>query len=264
MNNNPKIAMTTETKVAIGMLLFTLAVLGGGVAIFKGRLSPGAGQIETNISKYIQTDIAFDRLKVNPGGNPKITGTGPGTYTGTSTKPIEVTEFMDYECPACASIGEPLTQQLLATYGSRITITRRVFPVHGQPAITVARMVLASQDVSADAYQRLHARVFATQNEWAVLGTAERVTYFRKLTAELGLNYDSLVKIGDQKYAAQIQKDQESAIELGVKATPSFILNYRTRVTGGVPLEYLAPYLEDSAPATTTGTTTASSAVDVK
>jgi protein-disulfide isomerase len=236
-------AVSTETKVTISILAITLAVIIVGLMTFKGSLG-GSGDIADNIGEYVQTDLNFTKDKVAPAGNPHITGT-TATYTGTSTNPIEITEFMDYECPACATNGEALVKQMLSTYGSRITITRRIFPVHGAPAVEVARMVLASQSVSNDAYQKLHAKVLETQTSWAPLGKTERVGFFKKLTSDLGLDYDSLVALGKTaKYAGQIDVDKAAAVELGLKATPSFIINNTTRVTGSVPLEYLVKYID--------------------
>lgn len=247
MNNIQRVPVKTETKVALGMLTLTLIIIVGGISVFKKNAGSGSSindQLDANISKYIQTNIPFDKNKVSPLANPKVVGT-TATYKGTSTTPIAVTEFLDYECPACASLGEPLVKELLDTYGSRITITRRIFPVHGEPAIKVARMVLASQEVSNDAYQKLHSKVLETQQQWAILGVSERVGFFKKLTADLGLDYDTLVKIGDTpKYAGQIDTDKADALDLGIKATPSFIINNNTRVTGGVPLKYLESYLD--------------------
>lgn len=243
MNNTQRVTITTETKVALGILALTLAIIIGGITVFK-KSGGNTSAIEKNISQYIQTDIAFDKNQVSPTANPKITGT-TATYKGTSTASIEITEFMDYECPACATIGEPLIQQILAKYGSRVTITRRIFPVHGEPSIRIARMVLASQEVSNEAYQKLHAKVFETQSEWSMLGQSDRDTFFTKLTAELGLDYATLVKTGNtQKYAEQIDKDKADALLLGIKATPSFIIDYKTRVTGGIPMEILEKYID--------------------
>ena len=243
MNNTQQVKITTETKVALGILIFTVAIIAGGLTIFK-KTGGNSSSIEKNISQYVQTDIAFDKNQVSPAENPKITGT-TATYTGTSTAPIEITEFMDYECAACAVVGEPLTQQILATYGSRVTITRRIFPVHGEPSVRVARMVLAAQDISNQAYQNLHAKVFETQSEWSALGQSDREAFFTKLTADLGLDYATLVKIGNTpKYAGQIDKDKADAVLLGIKATPSFIIDYKTRVTGGVPMDILKQYID--------------------
>jgi protein-disulfide isomerase len=231
--------VTTETKVTIGILVITLILLVVGITTFKGSIN---GDPAKDLAQYIQTDLHFDPAKVAPVGRPQVTGTS--TTASASSSIIRVTEFMDYECPACASVGEPLVKQMIDTYGKRIIITRRIFPVHGEPAVEVARMVLASQNISPEAYQKLHNKVFETQESWAPLGKAERVAFFRNLTKDLGLNYDTLVAIGKSQYAKQIDEDKAAAVDLGIRATPSFIINNTTRVTGGIGMEYIKDYFE--------------------
>ncbi len=237
-------AVSTETKVTLGILAVTALIIVGGLMVFKSNIVPDNGGDQ--YAKYIQTGLTFTKDKVAPANNPKIVGTGKGTTPRTaSSTPIEITEFMDYECPACATNGEVITQQLLATYGDRLTITRRIYPVHGEGSIEVGRMVLAAQSVSKEAYEKLHTQVYATQSTWAVLGKAERVGFFRKLTADLGLNYDTLVAEGKKpQYASQIDADKAAAVELGIRATPSFMIGGHTRITGGLPVDAFAEYID--------------------
>ena len=104
---------------------------------------------------------------------------------------------------------------------------------------------MAAQSVSQEAYEKLHTKVFETQTTWAPMGKDDRAAFFKTLTSELGLNYDQLVVVGaTPKYAAQIEEDRSAAIELGIRATPSFIINNTTRITGGLPLATLQEYIE--------------------
>jgi protein-disulfide isomerase len=240
-------SISTETKVAFGILALTAGIIISGLMLYKSTDTQSLGGLsEETVAKNIDTGLIFNKTKVNPGGNPAVRGVGTGTATtSTSTLPIEIVEFLDYECPACATQGEAITQQLLALYGERLTITRRVFPVHGEPSIVVARMVLASQESGSEAYQKLHAKVLETQSTWAPFGSKDREVFFRKLTTELGLNYDKLVADGNtDKYARQIDTDKADALELGIRATPSFVVNGVTRITGGVPAEYITRYID--------------------
>lgn len=239
MQNSKFSAVTTETKVTIGILIATLVIIVGGIMMFKGSAGNGAD----GYAQYIDTDLGLSKEKVSGIGRPTVTGTG--TSTSATTTPIEITEFLDYECPACASVGEPLIKQLLATYGNRLTVTRRIYPLHGQPSIEVARLVLAAQSVSQEAYEKLHTKIFETQATWAPMGKDARATFFKTITTELGLNYDQLVAVGaTPKYAGQIEEDRAAAIELGIRATPSFIINNTTRITGGLPLTTIQEYVE--------------------
>ncbi len=245
MKYTQKTSIPTETKVAFGILALTAGIIMAGLMLFKST-GQNTGLTEETVMKNIDSGLIFAKTKVNPGGNPTVRGVGKGTATtSTSTAPIEIVEFLDYECPACATQGEAITKQLLALYGDRLTITRRVFPIHGQPSIEVARMVLASQESGSEAYQKLHAKVLETQNTWAALGSKDREIFFTKLTQELGLDYAKLVADGKtDTYARQIDTDKADALELGIRATPSFVINNVTRVTGGVPAEYFTKYVD--------------------
>lgn len=233
--------MTTETKVIGGISLLTVLIIFGGIFFFnKNSVNKTPG----DFSQYINTGLSLDALKVSRPENPKITGVENASSTASSTK-ISVTEFLDYECPACATNGEVLTKQLLAMYGDRITITRKIFPVHGQGSIDSARLVLASQIFGGDVYEKVHAKFFETQGQWAVLGRPDRAEFFKKVIVDLGIDYDKLLaESQDKKYDAQIAQDKQDAADLGIKATPSFIIGNHTRITGGLPLAEISKIID--------------------
>lgn len=234
--------MKTETKVIIGILAITAVIIFGGITLFKGSIVPQGPQ---DYSKYIQSGLDLDKTKVSRDHNPKISKSGLVLGTTTLSNKINITEFLDYECPACAVNGEALTKELLAKYGENITITRKIFPVHGQPSIDVARVVLASQTLGGDIYENIHKKVFETQNQWAILGKKDREDFIKKLIVDMGVDYDKLfTESQNQKYVDQITQDKQDAADLGIKATPSFIIENHTRITGGLPLEEIVKYID--------------------
>lgn len=235
--------MTTETKVIGGISILTVLIIVGGIFMFNGKV---ANRADGDYSQYIETGLTLDATKIARDHNPKITGPANASSTATSSK-ITITEFLDYECPACATNGEVLTKQLLAQYGDRITITRKIFPVHGQGSIDSARLVLASQALGADAYQKMHMKMFETQNEWAILGKPDRDAFFKKMIIDLGLDFDKLyAESQSKKYDEQIAEDKADATALGIRATPSFIIGTSTRITGGLPLDAIAKYVDSN------------------
>lgn len=232
--------MKTETKVIAGIFALTALIIIGGVFLFQSRFEP---QGPKDYSKYIQTGLDLDKTKVTRAENPKITGATSTTQLASSSK-ITVTEFLDYECPACATNGEIITRSLLNMYGSNITIVRKIFPVHGQSSIDLARFVLASQILGGEAYQNIHTKVFSTFDEWIILGKKDREDYLKKLITDLGYDYEVILKESqNEKYLNQITTDKQDAIDLGISATPSFIIENHTRITGGLPLEEFSKYI---------------------
>ena len=233
--------MTTETKVIGGISIATILIIIGGIFMFNGKVkNPANG----DYSQYIDTGLTLDQVKVARDFNPKVQGQPNASSTASSSK-ITVTEFLDYECPACATNGEALTKQLLNTYGDRITIIRKIFPIHGQGSIESARIVLASQALGGDAYQKVHAKMFETQGQWMILGKGDRADFFKKMITDLGIDYDALyAESQNKKYEEQIAQDKQDATDLGIKATPSFIIGTHTRVTGGLPMDAFAQYID--------------------
>jgi protein-disulfide isomerase len=214
-------------------------IIAGGLFFFKGTGPTGP----QDYSKYIETGLTLDQTKIARADNPKFTGQNK-VATATSSK-IQVTEFLDYLCPACAANGEYITKALLEKYGDNIIITRKIFPVHGQPSLDVGRLVLASQLFGSEVYQKVHTKVFETQNQWSILGKDDRNAYLRKLVLDLGVDYDKLyAESQNQKYADQIAQDKQDATDLGIKATPSFIIGTSTKITGGLPIEEFSKIID--------------------
>ncbi len=231
--------MRTETKIITAILAFTAIVIFGGILVVKNNF---ADQNQPkDYSKYIETGLNLDKTKIAREYNPKITGSGKTTATTT----IHITEFLDYECPACATNGEIITKALLATYGPNITITRKIFPVHGQASIDVASLVLASQVLGGEAYQKIHTKVYEEFNNWSILGKKDKDEYLKKLITGLGYDYEKiLTESKNEKYIKQIEQDKQDAVDLGIKATPSFVIENHTRITGGLPLEEISKYID--------------------
>lgn len=230
----------TETKVIVGILALTALIIFGGITLFKtqsGSTQPG------DYSQNISTALDLDKSKISRPENPKITGLSMSTATSTK---INVTEFMDYECPACATNGEDITNKLLSLYGDNIIITRKIFPIHGQASVDVGRIVLASQIFGPEVYEKVHKKIFETQSNWAILGKSDRNDFIKKLIVDLGIDYNKLyTESTNEKYPVQIEQDKQDSLDLGVTATPSFIIENHTKITGGIPVDEIVKYIDN-------------------
>ncbi len=233
--------MQTETKIITAITVFTILVILGGL-FYVNKNFQGQSK-NTDYSKYIVTDLNLDKTKIARDYNPKITDVGKGVDI-TSTSTVHITEFLDYECPACATSGELITKALLEKYGSRLILTRKIFPIHGQASIDVANLVLSSQILGNDAYQKIHNKVYEKFSEWSILGKKDKDEYLKKLILDLGYDYEKiLAESKNTKYRDQIAQDKQDALDLGIEATPSFIIENHTRITGGLPIETFNTYI---------------------
>ena len=63
---------------------------------------------------------------------------------------------------------------------------------------------------------------------------------------DLGIDYDKLyTESTNEKYPAQIAQDKQDALDLGITATPSFVIENHTKITGGLPVEEIVKYIDN-------------------
>jgi protein-disulfide isomerase len=134
---------------------------------------------------------------------------------------IELVEFGDFECPACAAF-EPYLHELRAEYAEEVTFAFRHLPLPQHPhALDAAHAVEAA--ARQGRFTEMHDALYAGQPEWA--GLADAAPVFRSYAEQLGLDltqYDADVA-SDGVHAA-VQADADAASRLGVRGTPTFFL----------------------------------------
>jgi protein-disulfide isomerase len=150
-----------------------------------------------------------------------------GYVKGSSSAPVEITEYADYQCPFCqtfATLQMPTIEERLIDTG-RLRWRYRDFPLNQHPFARVAAHSAACADEQGKFWDQ-HRRIYEGQSEWASSRNAAPI--FRKYAAATGLDlsrYDGCMKAG--KYAGRIQADQNSGLALGVSSTPTLLANGR-------------------------------------
>jgi protein-disulfide isomerase len=102
--------------------------------------------------------------------------------------------------------------------------------------------VLAAHVANCSAEQgtfwQMHTRIFEGQlaREWGGGGLADLET-FQSYAADLGMDSGALrACVESNRYAGQIEDDVRSALDLGIRSTPSFVINGRPLI-GAQPFE---------------------------
>lgn len=136
---------------------------------------------------------------------------------------VTFTEFLDFECEACAA-AYPAIEQLREEYAGRVTFNLRYFPIDSHKNARNAALAVeaAAQQGKLEA---MYQRMYATQKSWGEQ-QASQAQLFRTFAKDLGLNmreYDAAV--ADPDTAARVQRDVEAGQQLGVQGTPSFFIN---------------------------------------
>jgi protein-disulfide isomerase len=141
---------------------------------------------------------------------------------------ITMVEFSDYQCPFC-SRAHATVKQLEAEYGEKLRVVMKQNPLDfHQNAMPSAKAVLAAGEQGK--FWEMHDKLFANQS---ALDMPNLETYAR----DLGLNLEKWKQdMESPKVAAQIQKEQALARQLGASGTPAFFINGR-KLSGAQPKE---------------------------
>ena len=147
---------------------------------------------------------------------------------------VTIVEYGDVECPYCARV-EPVLQELLRTRDD-VRVVWRHFPlVEVHPHAYSAALALEAA-ATQDRFWELHDRLLGHQES---LGRRALAAH----AAELGLEPDSLLRPGSERYDARVRDDFDSGIASGVEGTPALFLNGR-RFDGGPSLRRLTDAID--------------------
>ncbi|MDB5237788.1 MAG: Protein-disulfide isomerase [Candidatus Kaiserbacteria bacterium] len=145
---------------------------------------------------------------------------------GNTAAAVSVTEYGDFQCPACGAY-EPIMQQLTKDFGSSVRFAFRNYPLYQihQDAMMSAQAAEAAG--LQGKYWEMHDLLYAKQNEWS-LEAANTVTakFFDGYARSLGLDVAKFdTDINSAGVKAKIQKDMASGDAAKVDHTPTFFVN---------------------------------------
>jgi len=181
--------------------------------------------IGVGILGYLMARPADPGLPANIVISPSDTAGFAGYLLGSDSAIVEVTEYSDYQCPACqgfALIQFPTVKERLIDSGL-VRWRHRDFPLPQHPAGRTAAHSAACADEQGRFWEQ-HDAVFQGQSEWAeARNPAKEIrSYAKRIGLDLGV-YDECMRSG--RYAGRIQASVESGVRIGVSFTPTFLLN---------------------------------------
>src|SRR3989344_217227 len=184
--------MNTETKVFVGIMGVTLALVVGTAVLLSGKSAP---------KPVNQADLVSQNSQVLGATDAKVT----------------IVEFSDFECPACKA-AQPALDAVLGKYRDRIRFVYRHFPlaqhVNGWPAAQAAESAALQGK-----FWEMHKVLFEKSPD---LSKDLLFGYARDLgldTSKFSTDYESnLVR-------EKILSDINDAGKVGVNVTPTFFIN---------------------------------------
>lgn len=147
---------------------------------------------------------------------------------GPDNAAVTITEFSDFQCPACGA-AESVVEQVLAAYPTQVKLIYKDFPLSIHP---YAQKASEAAECAGERgkYWEMHDILFANQN-------ALRTYDLKNYATNLGLNttkFDACLDSG--KASADIKADLNEGNKLGVNGTPTFFINDE-KFLGAPPFE---------------------------
>jgi protein-disulfide isomerase len=135
---------------------------------------------------------------------------------------VVLTEFSDFQCPACRA-AQPVIADVLAAFPDDVRLDFRFFPLPTFPFSLQAAQAAAAAG-QQDKFFEFHDILFERQAEWS--GSGSPSVLFVRYAEELGLDVDLFRRhMRSSVLRDQVVADRNEGIERGVTGTPTFFLN---------------------------------------
>ncbi|OFO95566.1 disulfide bond formation protein DsbA [Rothia sp. HMSC066H02] len=135
------------------------------------------------------------------------------------------TLYTDYQCPYCAK-AEPKFEEAAKKLDGVLNVTVRHMPLNMHVNAVPAALAVEAAEAQGKHLEMAN-KLFNTQNDWKNIKERDKLrTLFNDYAKELGLNveeFDKVLLASDT--VKPIQRDYEHAVKIGVKGTPTFVVN---------------------------------------
>ncbi|NTV29604.1 MAG: thioredoxin domain-containing protein [Candidatus Omnitrophica bacterium] len=142
---------------------------------------------------------------------------------------LRISEFTDFQCPACGKVL-PVLDELLERYAGKISIQHKYFPLpnhkHSVRAASYAECANAQGK-----FWSYHDLLFSRQPDWS--GLDDPSQYFDDLAMKVSLDMDRLrACLAGTEASGRVNSDKLDGEIAGVKATPTFVVDGKLFVGG--------------------------------
>jgi protein-disulfide isomerase len=168
-----------------------------------------------------------------------------GYTIGNATAPLEVTEFGDFECPACGNFSTLTEPDIRKRYVSTGKVLWRFvdFPLSGHRNTWQASRAAACADEQGKFWE-FHDALYQTQDQWNGEATGNPDKYMKQLGKQLGLSTSQFDQCVDsKKMQAKIQAHYALAVARKVGQTPTFVIGDK-QVPGALSYDQFAKLLD--------------------
>lgn len=147
-----------------------------------------------------------------------------GNTVGNANSKVVVTEFGDYQCPACGAWHPFIKDTILPKYQDKILFAFKNFPLVKAHANAQSSAQAAEAAALQGKFWQMHDKLYENQAEWSEL--KDPSSKFEQYARDIGLNVDQWKKDRDSNKVKDIIKnDLRLGEKLNLPGTPSFLVN---------------------------------------
>lgn len=149
-----------------------------------------------------------------------------GNSQGKQDSAVVLTEFGDYQCPACGQWYPFLHDTLLPAYADKIKFVFKNYPLTNLHKNAMVAAQAAEAAALQGKFWEMHDKLYQTQQDWSNDSNDQAKSKFEGYARELGLDTDRWKKDFDSdKVKTVIKADMALGDKLGLPGTPSFLIN---------------------------------------
>jgi protein-disulfide isomerase len=148
----------------------------------------------------------------------------PARVKGSEKAAIHITEFIDFECPACAD-GARFLKKFMTEHPDAVYLELRYFPLNShRHGLLAARY--AECAARQGRFWPFHDSLIERQTNWKRLDNAGPA--FEQIARDVGMDAVLLSQCLEDKSVMEIiGRDRKEGQDLGVKSTPTYYINGR-------------------------------------
>ena len=163
---------------------------------------------------------------------PQLMNAPASPVLGNPSGDVTVVEFLDYRCPYCKAMHQPMADMIAADGNVRVVI--KEFPILGDDSLFAARAALAAGKQGK--YAEMHTALMTFKGKLSAQDVENAAT-------QLGLD---VVRLKDDMAAPEVdqelQQNYNLAESLGINGTPAFVIG-ETLIPGAIKLEDLKAHI---------------------
>lgn len=181
--------------------------------------------------------------------DPNLKPVASSGYTlGSPNAPVEVLEFADFECPACAvfaNVTEPDVRAKLVNTGL-IRVRFFDFPINEVHRNSVVASRAAACANESGKFWEMHDLLFMNQDRWSSEATSKPGAMMQDFAKQIGLDGAKFAEcLGSGRHDAEIAGHRDEATKFKVGSTPSFVIGGNL-VEGAMPYDEFKRHVDEA------------------